>query len=441
MGRVKTHLDFIYEHEAQRPDSVWLTQPLGDGTVRDLTWRDAVGEARRMASHLHSRGLAPGSSIAIFAKNNAWWLLADLAIWMAGHVSVPLYPTLAADTIRHVLEHSESRLVFIGKLDGFAAMERGIPASLPRIALPLAPAGAATTAWQDVVATTAPLAGTPSRMPDALATIVYTSGSTGTQKGVMHSFRTMAAAFAFTERLAMTADDRMLSYLPLAHVYERAAVETCSMRTAMRLFFCDTLESFADDLRRARPTLFVSVPRLYAKFQQAVYAKIPPAQLAALLANPATRDGVRHKILDGLGLADVRHAATGSAPIPEALHAWYRDLGLDLFEGYAMTENFCVSHATRVGEVKLGYVGRPLDGVDQRIAESGEVLVRSPGTMIGYYKLPELTAETLAEDGFLHTGDRGTRSTSSAACGSPAASRSCSRRARASTWRPRRSRT
>ena len=403
---VKTHLDFAFDHEAQRPDAVWLTQPMGDGTVRDLTWRDAMDETRRMAAHLKSLGLPPGSAIAIFAKNNAWWFLTDLAIWMAGHVSVPLYPTLTPDSIRQVLDHSEARLVIIGKLDAFAEMERGIPPGLPRIAMPLAPRMDAPQ-WGEIVARTEPIAGRPSRDPDSLATIVYTSGSTGVPKGVMHSFRTMMACLILGERLVTTGEDRMLSYLPLAHAYERAVVETCGIAVGLHVYFCDSADTFIEDLRRARPTLFVSVPRLWAKFQQAVFAKLPPRELERLLADPQTGPAMKKKVLDQLGLGEVRHAATGSAPIPPALHAWYRELGLELFEGYAMTENFCVSHATRVGELKLGWVGRPVDGVEQRITATGEVLVKSPGTMLGYYKAKELTDEVLGADGFLHTGDRG----------------------------------
>ncbi|HEV7554615.1 MAG TPA: AMP-binding protein, partial [Kofleriaceae bacterium] len=313
-----TQLDYVYLHEEQRPDTVWLVQPMGDGSVREFTWKQAVDEAKRMAAHLVSLDLPRSSQIAIFAKNNAWWFLSDLAIWMAGHVSVPLYATLSADTIRTILEHSETRAILIGKLDGYDAMAPGIPANLHRIAMPLAPPNAGTP-WNDIIATTPPVAGTPRRDPDELATIVYTSGSTGMPKGVMHSFRTMAAAFIFTERLHTDDNDRLLSYLPLAHVYERAVVEICSMKSAARIYFAESLDTFIADLRRARPTLFVSVPRLWLKFQQAVFEKMPPAMLDKLLADPAMRDGVRKKVLDGLGLGEVRHAATGSAPIPEAL--------------------------------------------------------------------------------------------------------------------------
>ena len=111
--------------EKTAADRAVLTQPLGGGAIRDFTWGEAIGEVRRMAAHLRSLGLAPGSRIAILSKNCAHWLLADFAIWMAGHVSVPLYPTLAAGTIRQILEHSEARLLFVGKLDGWEAMRPG----------------------------------------------------------------------------------------------------------------------------------------------------------------------------------------------------------------------------------------------------------------------------------------------------------------------------
>jgi len=400
-----THVDQVLAHEQQHPDDVWLTQPMGDGTVRTLTWREAIGEARRVAAHLREVLPRP-SQVAIFAKNNAWWIVTDLAIAMAGHVSVPIYPTLTAASIRQILDHSETKLIVIGKLDGFDAMEPGIPPGLPRIAMPLGPATG--TPWADIIARTAPLAPDEARRaPDDLATIIYTSGSTGVPKGAMHSFRTMAAATAFAERLNVSGDDRFLSYLPLAHAYERAVVETVSFKTGAQIYFTERLETFIDDLRRARPTVFVSVPRLWTRFQQAVFEKLPPAKLAALLADPAMREPVRMQVLAGLGLASVRYAGTGSAPMPAELLGWYRELGLELLEGYAMTENFCVSHATRIGEVKLGYCGRPQDGVEQRLTADGEVLVKSPGTMLGYFKAPDLTAAMIDRDGFLHTGDRG----------------------------------
>nr|HEX4315743.1 AMP-binding protein [Kofleriaceae bacterium] len=405
-----TFLDHVYDHEQRRGDAVWLVQPMGDGSLRELSWRAALDESRRVASHLLGLGYPPGSRIAILARNSAWWILADLAIWMAGHVSVPLYPTTTADTVRTVLEHSEARAIVVGKLDAYATMAPGIPDGLHRIAMPLAPAAAVASAdarWEDLVAGNALLAGRISRPPGDLATIIYTSGSTGVPKGVMHSFGTMTASFVLAERTQLGPTDRLFSYLPLAHVYERACLEVCGFKSGARIYFTDSQDTFVDDIRRARPTLFVSVPRLWLKFQQAVLARLPADKLAVMLANPATRDAVRAQVLEGLGLADVRHAASGSAAIPGALLEWYRALGLNLFEGYAMTENFCVSHTTYEGEIRIGYVGRPVAGVEQRLTDDGELFVRSPGTMLGYYKDRALTDDTLGADGFLRTGDRG----------------------------------
>ena len=151
---MKTLLQFIYEHEKNLADRIWLTQPMGNGVLQTFTWTQAIGEARRMATFLRDRGYPPGSRIAILSKNCAWWFMADLAIWMAGYVSVPVYPTLTAESVRAILEHSEARLVFVGKLDQFDAMKPGIPASLDRIAFPISPPNAGD-AWNDIVARTA----------------------------------------------------------------------------------------------------------------------------------------------------------------------------------------------------------------------------------------------------------------------------------------------
>ena len=406
---MKTQLDHVYQHERERADLPWLTQPTGGGVLREFTWAQGIGEARRIAAHLRERALPPGSHIAIFAKNNAWWLLADLAIWMAGHVSVPIYPTLTAASIRQILEHAEAKLVFVGKLDGYAAMAAGIPEAMPRVVMPLGPevAAAEVAHWDEIIARTAPIADSPTRDADELATIIYTSGSTGAPKGVMHSFRTMGAALAYGEIASFRPDDRMLSYLPLAHVAERALLETTNFAFGYHVYFAESLTTFVDDIKRAQPTVFGSVPRLWLKFHSGVNAKMPPRKLARLLRVPILRGIVRKKVLDGLGLRQVRLAITGSAPTPPELIEWYGSLGVGLHDVYGMTENFAISHCVRPGEIHRGTVGTPLAGVVCKIGEGGEILVKSPGTMLGYYRDPTLTKELLGEDGFLRTGDRG----------------------------------
>jgi long-chain acyl-CoA synthetase len=252
-------LQRLYHWESTAPDRVALTQPLGGGAVRDYTWREVMDQSRRMAAHLQSLGLKPGDRVALLSKNTAHWLMSDFAIWLGGFVSVPLYPTLAAGTIRQILEHSESKLLFVGKLDGWEGMKPGIPSGLPCVALPLAPADAAKSypTWEDIIAKTPPLKGNPVRDAGDLSTIMYTSGTTGAPKGVMHTFGNFAMAVEQgLRRIPLREDGRMLSYLPLSHVVERALVEHGQLATGMHVFFAESLDTFAADLQRARPTVF-----------------------------------------------------------------------------------------------------------------------------------------------------------------------------------------
>ena len=401
-------LQRLYHWERTAAARVVLTQPLGGGRVREFTWAEVLDQTRRIAAHLKARGLPPGSRVAILSKNTAYWLISDFAIWMAGCVSVPLYPTLAAGTIRQILEHCEAQLLFVGKLDGWDAMKAGVPDGLSCIGMPLAPPND-YPAWDAIVQSTAPLAESPVRDADELSTIMYTSGTTGMPKGVMHTFGTFAWSMqAALKRVPIDVDSRILSYLPLAHVAERTLVEHALLATGLRVFFAESLETFTADLQRARPTVFFSVPRLWVKFQQAVNAKMPPAKLARMLKVPILGGVVRRKILSTLGLDQCRFAAGGAAPMPPQLLAWYAALGLPIIEVYGMTENCGVSHATVPGVQRPGTVGQPYEGVQSRIeAANGEIQVKSPGLMLGYYKEPELTRDAFTADGWLHTGDKG----------------------------------
>ncbi|MBT8469014.1 MAG: AMP-binding protein [Deltaproteobacteria bacterium] len=409
MPELKLALDDAYHWESSTPDRLWMTQPIGNGEVQTYTWAEGMDQARRMAAHLKSLNLPPGSHIGLISKNCAHFIFTDLAIWMAGHVSVALYPTLNAETIQYILEHSESKLLFVGKLDGWDEIKKGIPADMPCISFPLAPPNDYET-WDSIVARTEPVQGNPARTPEEPSIIVYTSGSTGRPKGVMHSFGAIAESVKGAEQIFhATPNDRMLSYLPLAHVFERFCVETQGLHTGMQLFFAESLDTFVADLNRAQPTIFVSVPRLWLKFQLGIFHKLPPEKLSRLLRIPLLNRVIKKKVLTGLGLQNVRIAASGSAPIPPDLIQWYRNLGLELLEGYGMSEDFAYSHATYPGLGRVGYVGSPMPGVDVKISDEGEILIKSPGNMMGYYKQPEMTAECYTDEGYFRTGDRGER--------------------------------
>ncbi len=406
-SRSELLLQRLYRWEKEYRDRVYLTQPLEGGAVKTYTFGQTMDEARRMATYLRSLNLPAGSAVAILSKNCAHMFISDIAIWLAGYVSVALFPTLASDAVGFILAHSEARALFIGKLDGWDSQAQGIPRGMPCISFPQSPAQNYTR-WDDIIKSQHPIQGEVPRSPDDPALIIYTSGSTGKPKGVVHGFRGISTSCAGLEKvLKLSAADRFLSYLPLPHVFERAAIECTSMWSGTQVFFADSLDTFVEDIKRARPTLFQSVPRLWQKFQQGVYEKIPEDKLRTMLKVPLLNSVVRKRILSGLGLDQTRIAVSGSAPIPPELIEWYQDLGLELLEGYAMSENFAYSHLAMPNRTRAGYVGEPLPGVECKISPQGEVLVKSPGTMLGYHHDSVLTAASFTEDGFLKTGDRG----------------------------------
>ena len=397
-------LDHLYRWEAEQPDRVFLTQPLDRGKVREWTWGQAGAEIRRMAAYLRSTGMEPGARVAILSKNCAWWVMADIACWMAGYVSVPIYPSLKPESVRQILEHSGALLCFVGATDDRECPALGIPEGVGKVYFPTAGAGG-HPGWDEAASSVQPITGTPSRNAGELATIIYTSGTTGLPKGVMHSFggfRASSAALAAT--LELKPYQRVLSYLPLAHIVERAGLEMMSVALGWHVFFSEGLETFLVDLHRARPTIFLSVPRLLLKFQQGVFAKLPQHKLERLLRIPVLNLVIRRKVLRGLGLDTVRQAACGAAPLPTEILMWYRGLGLELVEGYGMSETM-ITHLPRPGKLRPGYVGMGIEGVEQKLGENDELLVRSPMNMMGYYRDPDATRAAFTVDGYFRTGD------------------------------------
>ncbi|MCG8312176.1 MAG: AMP-binding protein, partial [Pseudomonadales bacterium] len=400
-------LERLYYWEKNHPNKVCYTQPMGNGKIIDFTWGEVGNQIRRMATYIKKLGVEPGDRVAILSKNCAHWIMSDLAIWMAGGVSVPLYPTLAPDMIGKIIEHSESKVLFVGKLDGWEEMKPGVPDSIKCIAYPLSPPNDYDT-WNDIVAHHAPMTDSPARSHAELATIIYTSGTTGMPKGVMHNFSSLSAGASQAANIYdVTSDDRVLSYLPLSHVAERMCVELVQIYQGTQIFFAESLDTFAEDLQRAKPTIFFAVPRIWAKFQAGVFAKMPEKKLKRLFKIPIVSKLIKKKIRTGLGLNETKFCLSGAAPISASLLEWYQTLGIEILEVYGMTENMGYSHSTRSGKSRPGYVGQHNPNVDVKIGEGGEILVKSPTTMLGYYKEPEKTAETLDEDGYIHTGDVG----------------------------------
>ncbi len=411
----RTTLESFYEKEATYPDKPFLHQPFGD-RWETYTWGEAGRMARQLAACLIDEGLPAGSHIGLVSKNCREWIIADLAIMMAGHVSVPFFATLTGEQIGEVLELGDVKLLFVGKTEVWDSMKTGIPEELPIIRFPHYADNSAVNrgmAWEDILQRYEPLANNPVPPRDGLWTLIFTSGTTGTPKGVMLSIENQIALMReLYDRNPLendyTGDNRYFSFLPLNHVAERGTVETMCLTHGGEIFFTESIDRFAANLQHARPTFFFAVPRIWTKLQQGVLKKLPQEKMDRLLGIPVVGWFVKRKIRRGLGLDQSRCNVSGAAPIAQETKDWFARIGLPIAEAYAMTENGAVGHMIFPGQDRPGSVGQTLPGTECRIDPvNGEVLTRSPNTMVGYYKEPEKTAETIDADGWLHTGDQG----------------------------------
>ncbi len=402
----KLPLEMLYYRAEQQPEDVYLSQPK-NGHWHHYSWSRVLELAARLVAGLSALGLEPGDKIALLSKNCAEWFICDFALQMGGFVSVPIYPTAGAETVRYVLEHSESRAIFIGKLDEPDVQEPGIPEGIIRIGMPYPSTMSSHHHWDSLLAHE-PMARPPLPEPDRLMTLVYTSGSTGHPKGVMIDVGAYAAACqGIVKTVGLNSEDRAFSYLPLSHITERVYVLGASLYGGMSVGFAQNLDTFIDDVKTISPTVFISVPRLWTNFRSRILEKLPQKKMDLLLKIPFISGLVKKKIRAGLGLSAARILGCGSAPVSPSLLRWYERLDMPITEAWGMTENLAYSTLNYpYRSDKVGTVGKPGVQVEIRIADNGEILCRCPGMMHGYYKQESATRETL-QDGWLHTGDQG----------------------------------
>jgi len=410
----ETIIQYFYKQETARGNKPFLHQPFGD-RWETYTWYEVGQMARKMAAHLHTKGLKPKSHIGLVSKNCREWIIADLAIMMAGHVSVPFFPTLTGGQIEEVLRLGDVDLLFVGKTEVWDDMGKGVPQDMPVIRFPHYEGNSKIERgedWDEILKTTEPLQGFPSQNMDDLWTIVFTSGTTGTPKGVMLNYLTPFSLLEETKdynalELSDTGDNRFFSFLPLNHIAERSIVENAVITYGGEIFFTENLARFGQNLAHAKPTVFFAVPRIWTKFMLTILEKMPQKKMDTMLKIPFISSMVKKKIISGLGLQNSRCNVSGAAPIPQSTKDWFRKLGIPIAEGYGMTENCAACTFMKVDEEKPGSVGKPQGGVELKIdPETQEILMKGSFVMEGYYKSPEKTAETL-QDGWLHTGDQG----------------------------------
>ncbi len=403
----------------QHSNSNYLHQPTQQG-LKVWTWGDVDQQARSLANALINMDLGEGARVGILSKNCAEWIIADIAIMMAGMVSVPVYPSANRSTISYVMSSSGCKAIFIGKLDGYTEADSGIKSDIKRILYPYSSELRKSDIdnqtnsqsnnhfeWDELLKSE-PLVDLPQQTPKETMSIVYTSGSTGNPKGVVLSFNNFASAAQEAVDISdFSNNDRILSYLPLAHITERGLIELTSFYSGSKLFFTESLDQFVSDLKIASPSFFISVPRLWNKFQSGVLARMPDKKLQLLLKIPVINKIVSAKIRKSLGFDIARIYGSGTAPISPAILHWFNRLNVPISEGWGMTETtgLCCSNMP-FNEKAIGSIGKPMKSVQMKLGDNNEIMIRGAAVFEKYYNNPEETLKSFT-DGWFHTGDMG----------------------------------
>ena len=409
IAHYQSNLENFLHWAEQTPTQLYLRQPLGNQFI-DYSYSDAAVEVRKMARCIQDYLKKGSKNVGILSKNSAHWIMADLAISAAGAISVPFYATLTKEQLNQVLVHSECRILIVGKLDNWDKIKDGIPTNILLIHTPESTEKTGIQ-WSDILKTTSEISTLPQPKPSDIATIVYTSGTTGMPKGVMINYGAIETGINMAREIALLdlADTRFISYLPLCHIAERNFVEFSATAAGGTIYFVENLDTFSTNLASARPTHFLAVPRIWAKFQEGILQKIGgQKKLNLLLSIPIVKNIIQKKIQKGLGLDCAKLTVTGAAPISEELMVWFQKLGIFIQEAYGMTENMGLTTLMPRDQIKLGTVGRIHPDCETRIDPiSQEIQMRAPYNTIGYFKEPALTQELYTEDGWLKTGDQG----------------------------------
>jgi long-chain acyl-CoA synthetase len=418
------------------------------GDWRDITWSEYGRAVREVASGLAAIGVRPGDAVAIFAPNRPEWHIADIASMCARAVTIPIYLNNAPAQVAYVAGHSDSKVVFAAGEEQLRKVEKeredlpalehvvtfdgassadGFVVSWEEIRARGREADAANPAWFD--------ASVDAVQPDDVATIVYTSGTTGNPKGAILSHRNIVwTAGSLLQVVKDDEEGRRLSYLPLAHIAERVSSHFVQAFLGSQTWFAESLDTLLRDLQDCRPNVFFAVPRVYEKFHAGIMAKAAERQederqlfeglltlaVAAVELRQEGEDITEENvqalqmadqmafgpIRAAIGLDQVRVAVSGAAPINPEVLKFFHAIGVPIAEVYGQTEDCGPLTLNPPERIKIGTVGPPIPGVEIRIAEDGEILARGGNVFQGYFKDPAGTSQTLAE-GWLHTGDIG----------------------------------
>ena len=396
---------YLTTRAGETPDRLWLKDRQGD-QFTTWTWAQAEQEINAVAAWLEQRYGNRQTVFGMLSRNRAHWMLADMAITASGNVSVPLFTTLLPDTAEYILKFCDAKVLFVGESGNWSAVKQILPPAIEIVALPGVDPEVDHIKWETMVAEGKDRKPSHTCKPDDLQTLVFTSGTTGVPKGVMQSHASMLKPMQRCVGAVEISDyPRFLSYLPLAHVAERQLIWIQSLIYGGEITFNEDLTTLLRDMADTKPHHLFGVPRVWEQLQQGVLAQFG-GQAAFDDALQKDRQAVQQKVITALGLQNAEYLLTAAAPTPAALIDWYQNIGITLMEGYGQSE--AMGLIANTGDArKVGSVGIPLDGVEVRINDDGELCVRADGLATGYYKNPEKTAETFVE-GWVHTGDKAT---------------------------------
>jgi long-chain acyl-CoA synthetase len=445
--RPKTIPAVFQETAARRGDAPALYFKVG-GDWKPISWADYARVVNRLANALLAEGLQPQDRVALWSANRPEWQIADLAILHAGGATVAIYHTLSADQVKYLLGHSESKILVVETrqlLEQVAAMRGDLPDLRRVIVIEAdAPSDDWVTSWQDSLRRGDEFGRTRPGLlasrwqaikPEDRASLIYTSGTTGQPKAAILTHHNLTwTATATLQCFRGDPDDRVVSYLPLAHVLERVVSHLRQIITGCRVYFCPQVDKVMEAVHEVHPTYFTSVPRLWEKIYAGVREKMGEVHgPRAAIRDWALRVGAKKteayqqqkpmsrtllwqlkiadrlvfsKIRETLGFDQLLICISGSAAIsPEILRFFY-GMGIEILEGYGLTETTAPATFNRPLQAHFGTVGLPLPGVEIKLASDGEVLVRGGNVFGGYFKDEKATRESL-EDGWLRTGDIG----------------------------------
>lgn len=397
----------LLKNEKDAAERVYLRQPR-NGVWHEYTWAEVMLQARKVAGFLHQLGLKKGDHISIISKNCAEWFITDFGIHLAGMVNVPLFANQNEDSAHYVLEHGDVKLVFVGKLDDHQRVRQFIPNSYRTIGFDYHKDLQVDHTWSEVLESE-PLTNLVEPESDGLYTIIYSSGTTGAPKGAMYTNQSIANYLSVFPKDLLRIRDlehyKLISYLPLAHVYERSAIQLSSVSINATVSFVESLDKFAENLREIQPTFFTAVPRIWGVFKQKIEQKLPPSKLNFLLKIPLVSSLIKKKIIHSLGLNECTNCFCGASHLPVSIMDFFEKLGIFIQEGYGQTENLAYATLSMLNDRKRGYVGTPRLEVEIKVGEDKELLMKCPCLMSGYYKNEQATRNTFTSEGWLRTGD------------------------------------